>query len=521
MTSSAGPEAPAADVVHGVTLEQYAGIAVGLADELPLDGLLANEGIEPEGWSRAAPAWKARLGMDGAEGALFTAFCGKRCEAEDWLHRGVTPIDADLGAWLSFLRAWAAHPAPFEMLAGAGLRLNDIARLQRRWARRMAGDAALQERAAELAGKGAGPLPAIHAEPVVLKPFPWSRPRVTAPAADARPADGGDPGGLTLDRHAALVAELREPSAERARVLARHGLTAAAFEVLDAQWKQRLDGDPALERDHRRLVEHQRARLHGAAGGPSAAAPAAAPLPAPLPAPPPAAAYDLAGTGIAWSVPRGPALPFAEGAPLADIASPAAGEREAPRPHPGLGGTALALDVPRGPALPFVGAVDPERGRPASSPPSTLARTSLHVDAPRGEVLPFSADAPSTLADAPASRPASTDLSGGTALAVDVPRGPAVPFLPRAKPKPGPPRLTLEQHASLTVELAAAPERLVEALRRYGLTPVQKRDADLHYQERFAADPVLREAWELACRTYREWLLAQPGRRPSPGANGG
>ena len=391
--------------------------------------------------------------------------------------------------------------------------MNDVARLQRRWARRMAADGALQKRAAELAAEGAGPLPAIHAEPVALKPFPWSKPSVTRPAPASRPAVDGDPGGLPLDRDAAITAELAEPCADRVRVLGRHGVTTAAFDALDALWKQRIAGDLSLDRDHRRLVEHQRARLRSAAAAPAWAAPA---LP-PLPESPPAAFPRLAGTALAWDVPRGPALPFAEGAPLADIGSPTAGERAALRPHEGLGRTSLALDLPHKRVLPFLDETDPERGPPAPRAPAELADTSLLLDIPRGLVLPFS---PSARAGGPEPKPAPKGLAGGTSRAVDVPRGPAVPFLAPVKSKsssPGAasaaPRLTLEQHASLSVEVAAAPERFVATLARYRLTPVQKRETDIYYGERFAADPSLREAWDLACRTYREWFLEQSGRR--------
>jgi len=71
-----------------------------------------------------------------------------------------------------------------------------------------------------------------------------------------------------------------------------------------------------------------------------------------------------------------------------------------------------------------------------------------------------------------------------------------------------PPPLTLEQHASLSCEIAEAPERAMDALARYELTPDAKRAADQHYAARFAQEPGVREAWDRAYQTYRTWWLA-------------
>ena len=94
-------------------------------------------------------------------------------------------------------------------------------------------------------------------------------------------------------------------------------------------------------------------------------------------------------------------------------------------------------------------------------------------------------------------RPQATDLRG-TALALDVPRKEALPFLASAAPA-----LTLEQHASMTVDIAAAPERALEVLARYRLTLDAKRAVDEHYRAMMAADPEVNDAWHRACQTYR------------------
>ena len=73
-------------------------------------------------------------------------------------------------------------------------------------------------------------------------------------------------------------------------------------------------------------------------------------------------------------------------------------------------------------------------------------------------------------------RPQATDLRG-TALSLDVPRKEALPFSAVA-----PPVLTLEQHASMTVDIAAAPEHALEVLARYRLTLDAKRAVDEYYR---------------------------------------
>src|SRR5690242_6232229 len=138
------------EAVEELTVEQYAGIMAALDEELPAEAVLANEGLDAAGWKQADAAWKAKLAADGAEGPTFVVFRKKRGEAEDFLTREVKPIDSDLAGWLGFLRAWSAHPAPFELLSKQGLRMNDVARLQRRWAKRLAEDKELAKKAAEI-----------------------------------------------------------------------------------------------------------------------------------------------------------------------------------------------------------------------------------------------------------------------------------------------------------------------------------------------------------------------------------
>ncbi|APR80103.1 Basic proline-rich protein [Minicystis rosea] len=427
--------APSPEPLAGVTLEQYAGITAALADEHPLDAALANEDLSPAAWAPADVAWKERLAADGAEGPIFIAFRDKRGEAEDCLDRSVKPIDTELRAWLAFLHAWSKHPAPFDLLSGAGLRLSDVARLTRRWSRRMAEDEALRKQAAEIAKNGPGPMPAVRVGSSELKPFPWSKrkkaasPPIVASSVE-RPLEPVTGDGMDLDTWARISAELAEPGADRERVLVRYDLTGRELPAISAAWKARLAQDPEEERDFRRLFEHHRARVRTSRR--KAEAPVRREEPrifepaeiAPAPRP------KLAGTSLLLDVPRGPALPFVDGEAPPEVAEGGIeieldAEGEEVLPVKRFTGTALALDLPRGPSLPFPGA---EAGAPVA-PVKKLAGTALALDVPSGPALPFvDGEAPAEIAEPARDAPAPKKDLGGTALALDVPRGPALPF---------------------------------------------------------------------------------------------
>jgi hypothetical protein len=494
MSSNAPTEALA---VHGVTLAEFAGVSAALAEGLPLDAVLASESIPKEAWLAAAPQWKVRAAKDGALGPLFAELRDRRAVAEDCLQRRVAPIDSDLAAWMSFLKAYGAHPAPFELLHSSGLGLNDMARLQRSWAKRMALEPALEKQAEDLSRKGLGPVPALRVGPAKLKPFPWTRrasastashavPRAAAPAV--APADTSmAPGKLRLYSYVAIKARLAERPGDEQRVLAELGIT--DFANTDAGWQAVLANDKELERDYRRLLEAQRAKLKSGARATPAAAPsperaevhAGQERPQPPAAPPLSPAPNrLAGTSLALEPPRAPALPFAPGAtPSVPSAAPA------PRPAPAkLAGTSLAVDMPNKQALPF------------GDRPKSLAGTSLALDPPVAPALPFAGASP------PAPNPRPRPKLAETSLAVDVPNKAALPFASE-----GPP-LTLEQHASLACEIAFAPERALETLARYHITPAQKVECDQYYAALFVRDPTLRARWEEAKRTYAEFLAS-------------
>ena len=148
-------------------------------------------------------------------------------------------------------------------------------------------------------------------------------------------------------------------------------------------------------------------------------------------------------------MPRGPALPFVEGP-------------DDEKPRAAISGTALALDVPRGPHLPF-----------ASAPRAALSGTSLLVPIPR------------ELVQKPAPPP----------------------------PRDASPKLSLEEHAALTVELAMAPARAADLLAKYRITQAEREALDRHYQAIVGADERRRAAWHEAYRAHHARIAGSFGPR--------
>lgn len=155
-----------------------------------------------------------------------------------------------------------------------------------------------------------------------------------------------------------------------------------------------------------------------------------------------------------------------------------------------------------------------------------------NTDAPRGPALPFNPNAAPTLSAQPSAARAPFIPEGmrsftsvhGTQLPDGGLREPALPFLgvdpPKAAipargaaPAGNFPQLSVEQYASLHVELAALPGRSTEVLDRYRITEEQRRWLDAHWTARMAADPALRQAWDSACTAYKAWLARSKGER--------
>jgi hypothetical protein len=208
--------------------------------------------------------------------------------------------------------------------------------------------------------------------------------------------------------------------------------------------------------------------------------------------------------------------------PVAQRAAPPEPEPPPPPPEPAvsqvqapLRAATVALDpsaaaLARGAlALPF---------QPASRAPTTDL-DALKQSAP---ALPFHGDkAPpakaleNALAHAQAvQRPATPNraASGATVALDDLPREPLPRSAPVEPPPVSVPNFTLEQYASLCVEIALGPDRVAHTLVRYHLTPEVRAALDVQWRARFAADPGLRTAFAQAYAAYKA-MITDPGRK--------
>ena len=159
-------------------------------------------------------------------------------------------------------------------------------------------------------------------------------------------------------------------------------------------------------------------------------------------------------------------------------------------------GTAIGV-IPGVPELPFAPSGAPEEGAVARA--KQLA----------SEVAP---KAPAQ-ARAPIGETEAVDVAAlaRKVLAFGPPKATA-PEAPAPAPRPAAlPTLTVEQYASLCVDLEMAPHAATEALRRYGVTPEGKRALDEAWSRVFAEQPTRKGAFEHAKVTYRAWL-ARGGR---------
>lgn len=170
--------------LHGVGLEQHAGVSAALAEGLPLGEVLAQEQIPAPAWPEADRAWREAL-ADSPD--LLLRYLRSRRRAEDCLDRRVAPLEDDATAWAGLLGALTLAEDPEKLLTPLGLRMTDLARLGRRWRAKAEGDPALAERLTQLAGKVSPPTE-VRCGPTVLRPFPWT-PAAEAPRAEDAPRE--------------------------------------------------------------------------------------------------------------------------------------------------------------------------------------------------------------------------------------------------------------------------------------------------------------------------------------------
>ncbi|MEJ7732522.1 MAG: hypothetical protein WKG00_25365 [Polyangiaceae bacterium] len=145
-----------------MSLAQYAGVLAGRAAGLPIDRVLANEGVDPALWEAAEEAWTDRLDQDQAEeGGLQQRLDAATAAARLRYRRSVAPLDDDIDAWICFVQHLSAQPEPLPWLHQLSLSPSDVFRLQAHWSARLEAEAALQKQAQAAMVSGATPLPSL------------------------------------------------------------------------------------------------------------------------------------------------------------------------------------------------------------------------------------------------------------------------------------------------------------------------------------------------------------------------
>jgi hypothetical protein len=443
--SAALGEAPALRRLYGVTLAQYAGVQAGIAARVPIEEVLANERVTPEAWPDAESAWQDRLLEDETD-ALQDEHDRVFELAQERYVRKVSPLDEDLGAWLSVVRRVSGAEDPTAWLAERGLSAADVLHLHRVWARRLADDPSLQRRA----------LAILSADPAEIPPI------VTGVVEPIPPGDDAGSAGVNDD-------------------IDEHATPGTGDDVDDLD-----DVEPASMPDALVFFAPLPGDEAAAEGAPAA----------------------LTSASIAMIASKAAALPFmpAENAPASTgpfAAATAVPGATAVRAPAMLSGASLAVMAPKVPGLPFTQPAatvtsTPQSGSTASAPdgprveraPADLSKTTFGAIAPMGPVLPFDTSASSS-----ATTIGATAATGG------------LPFAAAAD-LTGPAGLSLQQYASLSVELAVVPGEADDILRRYQITAEQRAELNDHWRRRISHDPTLWAAFDRMYATYKAWFVA-------------
>jgi hypothetical protein len=280
-----------------------------------------------------------------------------------------------------------------------------------------------------------------------------------------------------ITRYAEILAHVRHyPPDRHAEVIARLGVRRRDWDAASAKWRQvrdaeRFSGQLDATVRFGRVLADTRAAL------------AARKPPIELLGPLPGPDGDLAAQPVAPQAAAPPPLPAAPApeAPAVQVPSFLAPSPQAPEPLPlpVSPPPALAFTMPLGAALP----IGPSTPFIASAGSSSEAfdRAVAHAEAVQGP--------------AAAARPA---MSTGTVALGPEATAPA--------PPPGVADLTLQQYASLRVELHQHPEQAAAILGRYGVAATTRPALEAHWRSRFDADPGLKNAFAGAYASYVAWL---------------
>lgn len=476
----------APDPALALTLEQHAGIAVALAEGFPRAEVLSQERIDEKAYRPADAAWKKRLVDDaGGEGKLFAAYQAKRAEAEDWLRRKVDPLDADLSAWLGFLKAWSAAPKPFEILSGHGLTLADVGRLGRAWERAFARDDKLARRAEQLTRSARMP-GKVTVEPGKLRPFPWSPGVAETPSAPAAPPD------------VPSAKAKAGPGAESAsgRALPSYARNIAPDSTAPVFYLSGTDGLPFSPDSGSSKIEFAPSK--------------------------PSTPGMRGETALVLDLSRMPVTPFepasSKGASAEKTGGPSAENVAAPqKPEEPAFGTVAVFELPKSLILPFAPAAAPSSD-PAATPKNreqgAAAGASKKVS-PEPSPSRVPETRPPAIGETVTLDPALVQRAALPFSGDARPENETPPVVRQAPPPESPPRLSLLEHAALCAEIDHRPSTAADVLARAGLDPASKAALDTYFEELRAERPAAEAAWTKAYRESYTRLVVSAWKGPA------
>lgn len=449
-------QAAAPDREQDVPLVQFAAINAAVAEQFPLEDVLALEGVSKTEWFEAEVKWKVRVAEDDQ---MLERYLVALSEQQDRLSRRVRPLDDDLEAWATFLHLYRVDVDAFDLLALQGLRMSDLARLQRLWTFKLEMSTLLAERASRhatrLAKRRDVRLPSITITPAVLTASPAAREGGSSEAY-LQDADVGARELLGLDRFASLAVRLEFSPDEAKEIRQRYGLNTGEYQAVEAAWDLRLDRNTELSADFRALKSHYRHRNRLRSNAPARPVPPASPMATTL-TPPARAPIDTTADEI-------PALRDSEPLPFGEVDS-----RQVER---------------------FVIAFPPI-DTSAAEPVPEAGSTGAEIPALRDSTpLPFQQDELNA-------------TSFITGLRLDLDEAPSTSHpLP-----PSLPELTLAQYASLQAELDVSVESRATILAKYHVTD----ESQYSWLERLwslhcANDRAANEEYEKRRRDYVAWL---------------
>lgn len=173
-----------------LTIQQFAGVTAALGDGISLEQVLEQEAIDPASFPAQAAAVRERIAASVTD---HLDFLRALAVAEDCLGRKLFPLDEEPTAWVALLTALAGAEHSGQVLDRLSLRASDMNRLGRIWKRKSEADPRITKLLREASGRAEAPS-TIRAEPVVLRPFPW-----TPPSAAVGASQDEEPGSVALE----------------------------------------------------------------------------------------------------------------------------------------------------------------------------------------------------------------------------------------------------------------------------------------------------------------------------------